>query len=675
MRGALLAALALSRLGAPEALTPELAATVRWPIEVALSPDGRRAAVTLRSADLETDRQRTELYLVSTATGERSEARRLTEAGRGHSEPAWSPDGRRLAFVSRRDDGPAQLSLLELDQGAPRAITDLAGGATSPVWSPDGKSIAFSSDVDPRCGDDACNRRRTEERDRAPARTYDQLFRDGASGDQGLVSHVFVVAADGSAPPRDLTPGDDDAPVSYLDGRLELAFVDDAELVVTIDRGAKTGRSTNHDLFLIRRSGGTLRQLTTHPAWDAAPRPSPPGTPRRIAYLAASQPGAESDRKALAMIDLESQKGSRDLFPGFDRSIEDLAWLPDGSGLMLLAQERGRLALFRAAIGGAAPAPAPEPIRTAEGSVRTFSVGAGGVVAFVASSFTTPPEVYLYDPEARSTRRLSDFNEALLAKLQLGAVAELSATRPGSKAPVHGFVVRPPAASARSPGLILIHGGPEGSWLDEWNPRWNPQIFAARGFVVGLPNPAGSLGYGQRFSELAARDWGGAPYADVLAFTEALSARPDVDGARISAAGASYGGYLIAWIAGHSDRFRCLISHAGLFNLESFWGHTDELWFPEWEFGGSLLEHRADYRRWSPHLFVRNAKTPTLLMHGAEDHRVPLSESLQFFTALKSRGVPARLVVFPDEGHRIEQPKALAHSYWAMLHWLDEHGH
>jgi dipeptidyl aminopeptidase/acylaminoacyl peptidase len=284
------------------------------------------------------------------------------------------------------------------------------------------------------------------------------------------------------------------------------------------------------------------------------------------------------------------------------------------------------------------------------------------------------PELYLFDPKSKQVKKLTTFNQAIERQLKLGSFEELVADSSGG-AKVHGFVLLPPSfePGRHYPALVLVHGGPQGNWHSEWSPRWNAALFAAHGFVVAMPNFRGSTGYGQKFTDAITHHWGDLPFDDVMAYTDALGKKAYVDPHRICAAGASYGGYLINWIMGHTDRYRCLISHDSLFDLESFWGSTEELWFPEWELGGTPWESREMYRRWSPALAIEHAKTPTLVVHGSLDYRVPLSEGLQLFTSLRRQGVPARLVNFPDEGHWVLKPKDFVFWFDQMFKWLDQY--
>jgi len=653
---------ALTIAGAP--LTPQTSLDVRFPGSPQVSPDGKRVVFHVKSRDLAKNRWETQLYEVPINGGP---ARQLTTQGRYNGQAAWAPDGKRLVFVSGREDG-RQLHVIDLvNGGEARAITDLSGGASSPVWSPDGRHIAFTSDVFPECRNPACNVRRAKEESKRPvaARAYDDLlYRHWTAWGEETVTHVMVVGADGGDP-RDVTPGPDHSPPAFLGGGRGYGFVGNDRLVFSSNHAHASARSTNHDLFVVPLNKPSQRKrITDNPAWDAGPLPSPDG--KRLAYLRHRRPGFEADRIELWI--WEPGKGHVPRTESFDRSVREVAWFADGSGLYFTAVNRGVVALY--SVG--ADAGEPTALIT-DRSVGGLSVAPDGAVLFISARLDRAPELEKWSPSSKAISTLTDLNRAALEGVELGRVEDATITH--GTTPVHGLVMYPPGFDAKRPAplLLLIHGGPQGAWRHGWSSRWNPQVFAAAGYVVAMPNPRGSVGYGQAFTDAVTGNWGGGPYEDVMAFGEGIAKKTGVDGERVCAAGASYGGYMVNWIAGHSTRFDCLISHAGLFDLQGFYGDTEELWFPEWEFGGPPWEARETYRRWSPHLFVHNAKTPTLVIHGQLDYRVDLSHGLGMFTALRRLGVPARLVYFPDEGHWIKKPKNYVYWFDQMLGWLQDH--
>jgi dipeptidyl aminopeptidase/acylaminoacyl peptidase len=630
-----------------------------------LSPDGHRVAFVLTTFDKKANTKNDDLWLADVAGGE---PRRLTTNDKMDHTPAWSPDSRRLAFVSGRGGTP-QIYVLSLDGGDPRQVTSLKLGVEGrPVWSRDGRHLAFSSMAYPECRDEACNRHKAEahEATKATGRIYDGIpVRLWDSWRDQKRSHLFVVDAEGRTTPRDLTPGPKDVPPIDLTGPADYDFSPDGREIAFTRVDGPAAWSTNSDLYVVPVGGGPARKLTTNPANDSYPRFSPDG--RFIAFRAASSPGYEADRRCLWLYD---RRGHRyvNLTGKLDRSIENLAWSPDGKTLYFDTEEEGFRAIYAIAPAAGAVARRLVGRRYMEG----FGVAPDGTIVYVAQAAHRPPELYRF---ARGQEQpLTRFNERALAGLDLKPAETFSyAGARGDR--VQGFLVKPPGfrPGRRYPLLVILHGGPQGMMGDEWHWRWNYQMFAAKGYVVAAPNFHGSSSYGSAFQDAIRGDWGGAPYEDVMKGVDYLATLPFVDPKRIAAAGASYGGYLVNWVAGHTDRFRCLISHDGLFNLSSMNAATEELWFPEWEFRGTPYGNRELHDRLSPNRYAEKIKTPMLVIHGEQDMRVPVEEALQLFNTLQRRGIPSRLLVFPDEGHFVLKAQN-AELWWATMHeWLAQH--
>jgi dipeptidyl aminopeptidase/acylaminoacyl peptidase len=359
--------------------------------------------------------------------------------------------------------------------------------------------------------------------------------------------------------------------------------------------------------------------------------------------------------------------GIREVTRRFDRSIGSVAWQPDGRGFVFTAQDRHRNAVYRATLSGRVEQ------RLAWGNTMQLSLDARAASAvFLNDAIDRPGQVYVWNLiDGGTPTPLTAVNAALLDSVTFHAAEEISWVGADGHS-VHGMLVRPPQyhRGRQYPVVVMIHGGPQGAWLDTFHPRWNAQMFAAGGYVTVLLNPRGSTGFGQRFTDEISRDWGGRVFIDIMSGVEHATRFPFADSSRIAAVGGSYGGYMVNWINGNSTRFDALVSHAGIFNLEAFYGATEELWFPEWEFGGPPWENRTYYQQWSPHRFAQNFSTPTLVIHGARDYRVPDTEGLQMFTALRRQNVPARLLYFPDEGHWIGKPQNQL-VWWREVHaWL-----
>lgn len=631
-----------------------------------ISPDGAWVAYTLTITDLAQDGRRRDVWIVPAAGGR---PRRVSDDSLGGAGARWSPDGSAVAYVSTRGGSPPQVHLYRVGTRRTQRLTDLATGADGVVWSPTGTHLAFVSRVFPDCADDACNARRLREAERLRQgpRGYDQLpFRHWASWDDGRRSHLFVVPAAGG-PATDLTAGRTfDVPVPPFGGSSDYAFrADGSGLVFTAKPGADRSWHTNSDLFGVGLSGGEIRNLTPRlPGAESHPAPSPDGT--MLAFLSQERAGFESDRQRLILMDLASGE-TRDLTRGFDTSVREFAWLPSARELVFVAQRGQRHRVFRVDLEGAV-----REVLRRDHPMAVSVADDGNTVAFVGDAMDRPPQVYVWAMQgAGSPRAVTTYNQAVLREVRMHAAEEIQWVG-ADGATVHGLLVRPPqfTRGQRYPLLVLLHGGPQSAWLDQFHWRWNAQLFAAPGYVTVLLNPRGSTGFGQRFVDQVSGDWGGRVFVDVMAGVEHAARFPFVDSTRIAAAGGSYGGYLVNWLNAHATRFDAFISHAGLYHLEAFYGATDELWFPEWEFGGPPWLNRDAYERWSPHRYAQNFRTPTLVIHGGRDYRVPDTQGFQLFTVLQRQGVPSRLLYFPDEGHWVTRPHN-QRIWWREVHaWL-----
>jgi dipeptidyl aminopeptidase/acylaminoacyl peptidase len=538
------------------------------------------------------------------------------------------------------------------------------------------------SAVFPDCGDDSCNVARAKARDenQVKARAADQLmFRHWNTWDDGTRSHLFVISAGGGGL-RDLTAGANyDVPPPPFGGSEAYAVSPDgSEVTYTAkEKAPDAAWTTDLNLYTVRVDGGAPVVITRqNRAADQNPVYSPDG--RWIAYASQSKAGFESDRWRLMLFDRRTRT-AREVLPRWDRWAESYFFGPDSRTLYVGAGDRARDKLYIVAMDSSGSAPsAPDPFIVDRNNTQ-FSISADGQwIVWIRDAAHRPGEVWrrqIFDaaigaartlvtsPEAQVTHE----NDALLARLDLKPLEEFWFRGAGGDS-VHGFIVKPPGftTAQKYPVVLLIHGGPQGAWLDSWSGRWNYQLFAATGAAVVAINPRGSTGYGQAFIDGVTRDWGGEPYQDLMrGLSAALARNAWMDSTRMGAAGGSYGGYMVNWIAGHTNRFKALVSHAGVFNLESMYGATEELWFTDWELGGPWWNEaamRTQYRVNSPHLFARNFRTPTLVIHGELDYRVPYSEGLSLFTALQRQRVASRLLVYPDEGHWILKPQN--HRLW-----------
>lgn len=634
--------------------------------DVHLSPRGDALAFVVTEMDKAANKGNSDIWV---AAKDGSNLRRLTSSPQADFSPRWSPDGRTIAFISTRGGSP-QVWTIRADGGEAQQVTAFAPGVTGLIWSRDGRKIAFASSVFPDCPDEACNKKRIDEMQssKVQARLYTQLlFRQWDEWRDGRRSHVFVQAL-GGGKPVDVTSGDFDTPPVDLGGLQDYVFSPDGSemcFVRNADPEFRQGLGTNNDLFLVPATGGEAVRLTTNPANDNSPLYSPDG--KLIAYKAMARPGFEADKSSLMVYD-RAAKTLRNLTPALDLSVAEFTWTADGSALVFSAEEKGRTAVFRAAL-------ATGQVERLLGGHTLSGLNVspdGRTLYFLKQAFDLPSEVFAYELGSKGPVQLTHFNAALLSTLELGPAEEFT-FKGGGGDMVDGFLLKPPAfdPAKKYPLVMLLHGGPEGGWLDEFHYRWNAPMFAAQGYVVAMINFHGSTGYGQAFTDSIRGDWGGKPFQDIMRGTDWLLAKyPWIDKDRLGAAGASYGGYLIDWIEGQTDRFRCLVSHSGVFDIASMYGSTEELWFPEWEFRGAPWTNPDMYAKWSPSRFVSHFKTPCLVVHGQMDFRVPLSQGLQFFTSLQRMNVPSKFLTFPDEDHFVLKPQN-AELWWkTVLGWL-----
>ncbi len=631
-----------------------------------LAPSGRTVAFVAEKPDVEANTRPRQIYVVPMAGGA---ARAITRDGSSNTRPRWSPDSRRMAFVSNRS-GSAQVWIMDADGSNARQVTNLLTEASGALFTPDGKNLLFASSVFPDCKDETCNKAKLEaqSKSKVKARLYTSLlYRHWDHWDDGRRSHLFVVPAEGGTP-RDLTPGPSDAPSFSLGGPEGYALSPDGkELCFVRNPDEAAAVSTNNELYVVPLEGGAPKKISNNPADDTSPLYSPDG--RYIAYRAQFRAGYESDRFRL-MLHERATGAVTNLTEAFDRWVDSIAWAPDSSRLFFTAEDRGRQPIFtvpvkgggvRLAIGG--DAHLGDIQLTADGKTMVYSGHSG----------SSPMEIFRGSSSGGQAARLTHLNDDVFAEHHVTPLEEVW-YEGAEGAKVQGLVVKPANFDPRRkyPLLTLIHGGPQGAWGESWTYRWNAQVFAASGYVVFMPNPRGSTGFGQTFIDQINADWGGKVYHDILNGVAHLSRQPYVDGARVAAAGGSYGGYMVNWILGHSDRFKALISHAGVFDLRSKTGETEELWFPVWEFKGMPWENPEMYARWSPAEHVANFKTPTLVIHGELDYRVPYGQGLQLFTALQMKKAPSKLLLFPDEGHWILKPQNSLLWYSTFLAWLDQ---
>jgi len=666
-----------------------------------ISPDGFWIAYVVTKVDLDANKSSSNLWLADVAG--KNPPKRLTSTDKKDRHPRWSPDGKRILFESSRS-GETQLWTIDIRGGEARQITNLATEASGAIWSADGKNIAFVSAVYPEFAklpfkeSDAANKKKMDEIKASPikAKVFTKLFyRHWDSYVEDKRQHLFVLPFDsngteGFAEPRDVTPGDRDAfpTSSTFSSGDDFTFSPDGKyLVFSAVPEKDEAWSTNMDLcrVSINNTSDKWENLTKENlAADSAPMFSPDGN--YLAYRAQKRPGFEADKWEIMIVETNQEgtfKSKPVSFTGAlktDVSVNEFTWAGKDK-ILFTADHLGKVGLFQIL-----PLEDVKAVTLIKNQMSGYNSGIsastdGAKIAFLNASMASPPEVFAGNADLRLSKpiNISKVNETLLTELELPKPE--SVTLPGAgDTPTQMWILKPPGfdPSKKWPVAFLVHGGPQGAWEDGWSYRWNPQAWAARGYVVALPNPRGSTGFGQKYVDEISGDWGGKCYEDLMKAADYVEKLPYVDKDRIGSAGASFGGYMMNWFSVKTSRFKCLISHCGVYNFESMYTTTEEIWFDEWEHSGPPWGKggRESYEKFSPHRFAENLakfKTPMLIIHNDLDFRVPISEGTQIFTALQRQGVPSRFVNFPDEGHWVLKPKNSQFWYKEVFTWLEKY--
>jgi dipeptidyl aminopeptidase/acylaminoacyl peptidase len=667
-----------------------------------ISPDGKTVVYQVTTVDPEKNKSTSVLYIV--ATDGKGTPKLLTAGDGRAANPRWSPDGKWVLFEGTRDLWAISTSTTSAKQ-EPVAVTNTRTGAAHGIWAPDGKSVAYVSTVYPEFSEkpfaesDKLNKEKDEEIEKDPvkARTFTKLFYrhwDKYIGDKR--QHLFVVPVElgtkRAAVPdaRDVTPGDRDAypTASTFESADNFTFSPDGKyLVFTAPPAENEAWSTNYEICRVPVAAPTTKWETLsldNKAADTGPKFSPDG--KRLAWRAQKKAGYEADKWNVVVANCK-EDGSLTGKPTpitatLDRSVSEFAWI-EVSTLVFLCDEKGRTQPY---VSDVLQAPRPLPIVDEQpGTYRAITVsarrGTEGRSAFLYSNAGAPPEVQINGGpvELPSPRTVSKANGAVLAELDLPKLESVEVPVEG-RVTMQMWILKPPGfdAAKKWPVVYLVHGGPQSAWRDEWSYRWNPQLWAAQGYVVVMPNPRGSTGFGQKFTDEINGDWGGKCYRDLVAGLAYVEKQPYVDPKRMAAAGGSFGGYMMNWFAVNdiSAKFKCLISHCSVWNFTSMWGTTDELWFAEGELGGTPWESPIKYSEFSPNSKAVNLaanKTPMLVIQNDLDFRCPIGQGHELFTALQRQGVPSRFVNFPDEGHWVLKPKNSEYWHKEVFGWLKKY--
>jgi dipeptidyl aminopeptidase/acylaminoacyl peptidase len=628
-----------------------------------ISPDGRTVAFSVSVPDLTGNTSVKSIWTVPINGG--IAPRKLADLA---ERPRWSPDGKRIYYTGSKS-GQSQIWSIAPDGSDAQQVTHLSTEAANEIVSPDGKYLVVTSDVYPDCGaDEACNKRKADEAKQNKTQAHlitGLLYRHWKTWQGNTRSHLLSISlSDGKT--VDLSPGDRVTPPFSLGGPDDYAISpDSAEVAFSQNADPVPATGTNNEIYTIAITGGTPAKVSTSPGADNSPAYSPDG--KYLAWRSQARAGYESDRWRVIVMERATSKqtGPTD---ALDRQVTGFVWSPDSKNLFFTAVDRGVQPIQFVSITGGGARVAVSGNQVLDDMQFTAD---GKTIVFTRQSGSSPVEICRAGSAGGTAVPLTHLNDALLNQYQLTDLENFWVAG-AEGAQVQSFVVKPPGfnASHKYPVIMLVHGGPQGEWSESWTYRWNAQVFASAGYVIVMPNPRGSVGYGQRFTDDINLDWGGKPFVDLMAVTDYVAKLPYVDADRMTAAGGSYGGYMIDWMLGHTTRFKALISHAGVYDTRAAAEATEELWFPMWEFGGMPADNPEVYDKWSPEKFAKEFKTPTLVIHGELDYRVPYTQGLQLFTALQLAKVPSQLLDFPDEGHWITKPQNSLLWYKTFLDWI-----
>jgi dipeptidyl aminopeptidase/acylaminoacyl peptidase len=697
------------------------------------SPDGKWVVFSATDVDLEANTKISHLWIVPANGGE---SKRLNDTSNHEERPRFSPDGKRLIWTSKATDpAQIWMCDFETESGRlvgkPRQLTTISTGADGAIWSPDGKNIVFVSAVYPDCASDDCNKKRDEEfkNSKVKAKIFTKLFyRHWNAFTEFKRSHLFVQSVEAGVSPagaeekqpgtaattaaRDLTPGDHDVPPFHLGGQDMYAISPDGqELAYTSNIESEAGpafaeaTSTNDEIFVVPMNVGQVsnlpdsgsqvgnsrhnaKKISTSPGADSTPLYSPDG--KYIAWRSQARAGFEADKWRLLVQDRQSGKTWL-VADKYDRSVGSFTWKADPLLIFFTVEDHGGAVFCFASPDGNSLFIQPDIFSSSqERSDTPFHADdliAGRNCLYVSrTSIQGPSEIWktvapagqsinsIILPPGPKTSPVTHMNDAVLSQIDMQPL-ESFMFKGSNDEEVQGFMVKPPGfdPNKKYPLKFLIHGGPQGAWGNEWTYRWNVELFAANGYVVVMINFHGSTGYGQKFTDSISGDWGGKPYVDLMKGLDYVEKTfPFIDKNREAALGASYGGYMANWLLGHTNRFKCIVSHDGMFNAETAYGTTEELWFMNWEFKGPPWKQRELYRKFSPHLFAEKFKTPTLVVHGQNDYRLDVSQGFDLFTTLQTLKVPSKVLYFPDEGHWVLKPQNSRLWYKTVNDWVDQ---
>ncbi len=633
-----------------------------------LSPDGKTILFTLTSYNIEANKGNTDIYAVNS---DGTNLRAILNSPESESDPKFLPDGKHFSFSYK-----GNIWICDISGKNKRKLIDLPTGSHGAVWSNNGNKLLFTSNVYPDCTTPECNKEKERQKSESKVKVKiitELMYRHWDSWRGEKRSHLFLYDSDSKEITDLLYKSKFDVPPIALGSGYTFSPSGD-EIAFCMNESDFLATSTNNDIYVIKladvnQNGKTpYKKISVSKGNDTSPSYSPNG--KYLAFLSMEREGFESDKQRILLFDRKTGKITN-LSDNFDFSAQNIVWSPDSKYIYFTAANKIYNSIFKVNI---ATKEFSTVLEQRVNSSVTISPD-GKKLFFKQQRSTQPYELFSISIDGKELKQITSVNAGLLSKIEMNEIETFWSEGAGGT-PVQSILVKPPFFDQRKkyPMIFLIHGGPQGHWTDDFHYRWNIQLFASKGYVVVAPNPRGSVGYGQKFTDEISRDWGGKVYTDLMnAYDYALNHFDFIDKENTFAAGASYGGYMINWIEGHTDRFNALVCHDGVFDLESMYGTTEELWFPEWEFGGPPWESREIYEKWSPHMYVKNFKTPMLVIHGANDFRVTEGQAFELFTSLQRMGVESKFLYFPDETHFVTKPQNSILWWNTIFNWFSDH--
>jgi len=635
------------------------------------SPDGKLIAFSVTTYNMEKNKGNTDIWIMNS---DGTNLHPLKTSDANESSPKFSPDGKKIAYEMKD-----QIWVCDLDGKNDEQLTNLYTGASGLVWSNDGKSILFVSSVYPDCPDQKCNEEKdkAEEQSKVKAKIFEELYYRNFNQWRGKkVSHLFLMKLD-TKEIKDLTKDSyADVPPIALGGTTDYSISPiDNEIAFTINwdnykknSGTKLATSTNNDIVLINpKFEVPYKTISQSKGNDNQPVYSPDG--KFIAYRSMERAGFEADKERLLLFNRLTNE-TKDLTKKYDLSVGKVVFSPDSKFIYFDADRESFHSIYKINIE---TTELELLIKDAYSNDHIISSD-GKTLFFKHQKSTMPVELFAMNLETKQIKQITFLNKELLSQIEMNSTENFW-TKAKDGVQVQSLLIKPPFfdESKKYPLLVVIHGGPQGTTADMFHYRWNLQLFASKGYVVIAPNFRGSTGFGQKFTDAISGDWGGKPYTDIMSCVDnAVKKYKFIDAKNLFAAGGSYGGYMTAWISTQTDRFNALVCHAGVFNLESMYGTTEQLWFPEWENKGTPWQNPKLYEKFSPHKHAKNVKTPVLVIHGANDFRVPEEQAFQQFTYLQRRGIPSKFLYFPDETHFVLKPQNSKLWYETVFDWFEQ---